>query len=124
MLRKRDGQKGQIGQIGSGLPFEDFDVAYDKPDVVMANLENLRPMIRDIGDMAQMPGWTKYIEPFLEKRMNPSRVIEMVKKGEDARFEVAHIEALGSLLNLVKSMVRTRESMNRLEAAKSKDEEN
>jgi len=118
-MKLRREQKAFTGQISSGLPYESFGAAMDAPDVVTDNLESLRPMIQDITDMAAMPGWTKYIEPFLVKKQNPANLIKLIKEGKDATSEAASMEAFGALLNLVRSMTRTKESMCRLAVAKA-----
>jgi len=120
MTRKE--RKAFAGTIGSGLPYEIFEAAVDSPDVVLQNLELRRPMIEDIRAMARMPGWTQYIEPFLEKKQNPARLMELIEKGEDAKVEVAQIKAYGSLLNLVRSILRTGVSLDKMASAKAEEE--
>lgn len=111
------------GALGSGLPVDDFESAIDKPESVRANLDNLRPMILAIRDMAQMKGWQDYIKPFLEKNSDASKLLELIKKKEDATFEAAKIEAFKMILNQVNSMVRTAESLKRMAAEAPKEEE-
>lgn len=111
--------KSFVGTVGSGLPIEDFEAAFEAPDSVMDNLEQMRPMIQDIAAVAEMPGWKKYIQPFLERKRDPGRLLQLIEEGKDARVEAAQIKAFGALLNLVGSMVRSKDSMDRMAAAKA-----
>jgi hypothetical protein len=110
------------GTLLAGQPFEDFESAVESPDSVTENLERMRPMIQDIRAMAMMPGWTKYIGPFLAKKQSPHRLLELIEEGKDARVEAAQIKAFGAILNLVNSMVRSGDSMDRLAAEKAERE--
>jgi hypothetical protein len=112
------------GTVGAGLPYEvDFERAIEAPDSVMDNLEKMRPMIQDIAQMAEMPGWVKYIRPFLERKRDTSRLLQLIEEGKDARVEAAQIKAYGAILNLVGSMARTKDSLNSVAAAKAKEKE-
>lgn len=116
---QRKHPKSFLGSVGSGLPIEDFEAAFEAPDSVMDNLEKMRPMIHDIAAVAEMPGWKKYIQPFLERKRDPGRLLQLIEEGKDARIEAAQIKAFGALLNLVGSMVRSKASMDAMVAAKA-----
>ena len=120
---QRKHPKSFSGTVGSGLPVDDFESAFDTPDSVMDNLEKMRPMIQDVARMAETPGWQKWVKPFLERRRDPSNLLKLIEEGKDARVEAAQIKAFGSLLNLVGSMVRTKDSLDRADAAKASREE-
>lgn len=122
-MRLRKDQKSFFGEISHGqAAHEEFEAALEAPETVLDNMLHMRPMIKDITDMANMPGWKKYIEPFLEKKQNPARLIELIEKGQKAEVEAAQMKAFGSILNLVRSMTRTKESMDRMAAAKAEKE--
>lgn len=111
------------GALASGLPYEDFEAGLEKPESVKNNIEHLRPMVSAVKLMADTQGWTDYVRPFLEKQSDPMKLLDMVKKKEDATFEAAKIEAYKGLLNYVNTLVRTAESLGRLEVAKKEDTE-
>jgi hypothetical protein len=117
MFGKKD-PKTPVGALGSGLPYEDFETAVASPDSVRDNLEKMRPMIQAIRVMARTEGWDKYVRPFLEKQQNPSRILEMIEKGEDAKTEAGRIKAYAALLNLVNSTLRTGASLDKLATQK------
>jgi hypothetical protein len=110
--------KAFTGTLAAGLPYEDFETAVESPDSVMDNLEKMRPMIKAVRDMAAMDGWKLYVAPFLEKKRNPARILEMIEKGEDAKTEAGFVKLATSLLNLVGSILRTGDSMDRAAAEK------
>lgn len=109
--------KAFVGTIGSGLPYEDFETALEAPDSVRENLEKMRPMIKAIRAMAETEGWKMYVQPFLEKQKNSTKILELVKAGQDARAEAGKTEAFVSILNLVNSFLRTGDSLDKMDAA-------
>lgn len=112
--------KSFVGSVGSGLPYEDLETALNEPlDSVMSNLDRFRPMVKAIREMAQMDGWSKYVQPMLEKRRNPTKLLAMIKEGKDVKTEAAVMEAYGGLLNLVGSILRTGDSIDRSDLAKA-----
>lgn len=113
-------KKAFSGAIGSGLPFEGFEAGYDSPDVVKDNLDKLRPMIMAVKETTETAGWRDYIKPFLEKRGDARKLLEIIRKGEDPKQDAAKIEAFVEFLNYVNSLVRSAESLARMA---TKDEE-
>lgn len=111
--------KSFVGTLGSSLPLDAFESALEAPDSVMENLEAMRPMVNDIALMAETPGWQKWIKPFLEKRRDPTKLLQLIEEGQDVKIEAAQIKAFGSLLNLVGSMVRTKASLETMAAARA-----
>jgi hypothetical protein len=124
MIERKPVAKTFSGTLFNSQPFEDFEAAVEAPDSVSENLERMRPMIQEIRAMAMMPGWAKYIGPFLAKKQNPSRLLELIEEGKDARVEAAQIKAFGAILNLVNSMIRSGESLDRISAEKLEREKN
>jgi hypothetical protein len=122
MMFNRKQPKSFVGTLGSSLPLDDFESALEAPDSVMDNLEKMRPMISDIAQMAETPGWKNWIRPFLERRRDTSKLIQMIEEGKDVRIEAAQIKAYGSLLNLVGSMTRTKSSLDTMAAVRAAKE--
>jgi hypothetical protein len=118
MFDRKNRPKSFQGTLGAGLPYEDFETAVEAPDSVKDNLENMRPMIKAIRETAATDGWCLYIAPFLEKKRNPARILEMIEKGEDAKTEAGFVKLATSLLNLVSSILRTGASLDRLAVPK------
>lgn len=114
--------KAFTGTLGTGLPYEDFETAVEAPDSVKDNLEKMRPMIKAIREMAATEGWSMYVAPFLEKKRNPGRILEMIEKGEDAKTEAGFVKLATSLLNMVNSILRTGVSLDKLAAADEADD--
>jgi len=122
MFDKKNRPKAFTGTLASGLPYEDFEAAVETPDSVKDNLEKMKPMIKAIREMAATEGWSMYVAPFLEKKRNPTRILEMIEKGEDAKTEAGFVKLATSLLNMVNSILRTGASLDRVLAEK-KDED-
>jgi hypothetical protein len=118
MFDKKNRPKAFTGTLASGLPYEDFEAAVETPDSVKDNLEKMKPMIKAIREMAATEGWSMYVAPFLEKKRNPTRILEMIEKGEDAKTEAGFVKLATSLLNLVSSILRTGASLDRLAVPK------
>lgn len=123
-LTRKTRPKAFGGSVGSGVPFEDFEAGLDRPEEVQDNLEHLRPMIQAVREMAETKGWKVYISPFLEKQADARKLLPLIREKKDATHEAAKIEAFGGFLNYVNSLVRTADSLAKIEAkAAEKDEE-
>jgi hypothetical protein len=110
-------EKAFSGSLGSGLPFDDFEAGFEKIEVVQSNLDHLRPMIKSVREMTEMPGWTDYIQPFLIKQADARRLVLLIKeKSPSVEQEAAKIEAFGSLLNYINTLAKTADSMARIDA--------
>jgi hypothetical protein len=114
MFDRKNRPKAFQGTLGAGLPYEDFEAAVETPDSVKDNLEKMRPMIKAIREMVATDGWSLYVAPFLEKKRNPTRILEMIEKGEDAKTEAGFVKLATALLNLVGTIVRSGISLDRL----------
>jgi hypothetical protein len=114
--------KAFTGTLAAGLPYEDFETAVDAPDSVRDNLEHMRPMIKSIRETAATDGWRLYIAPFLEKKRNPARILEMIEKGEDAKTEAGFVKLASALLNLVGTLLRSGDSLDKMTAEKESEE--
>lgn len=123
MFDKKNRPKAFTGTLATGLPYEDFEAAVESPDSVKDNLEKMRPMIKAIREMAATEGWSMYMAPFLEKKRNPARILEMIEKGEDAKTEAGFVKLSTALLNLVSGILRTGASLDRIAAAKEEEKE-
>jgi hypothetical protein len=122
MFDKKSRPKAFTGTLASGLPYEDFEAAVETPDSVKDNLEKMKPMIKAVREMAATDGWSMYVAPFLEKKRNPTRILEMIEKGEDAKTEAGFVKLATSLLNMVNSILRTGASLDRV-MAENKEED-
>jgi hypothetical protein len=122
MFDKKNRPKAFTGTLASGLPYEDFEAAVETPDSVKDNLEKMKPMIKAIREMAATEGWSMYVAPFLEKKRNPTRILEMIEKGEDAKTEAGFVKLATSLLNMVNSILRTGASLDRVLAEKKEED--
>lgn len=121
MFDKKNRSKAFAGMLATGLPYEDFEAAVESPDSVKDNLEKMRPMIKAVREMAATEGWSMYMAPFLEKKRNPARILEMIEKGEDAKTEAGFVKLSTILLNLVNGTLRTGASLDRIAAAKEEE---
>ena len=122
MFDKKNRPKAFTGTLASGLPYEDFEAVVETPDSVKDNLEKMKPMIKAIREMAATEGWSMYVAPFLEKKRNPTRILEMIEKGEDAKTEAGFVKLATSLLNMVNSILRTGASLDRVLAEKKEED--
>ena len=122
MFDKKNRPKAFTGTLATGLPYEDFETAVEAPDSVKDNLEKMRPMIKAIREMAATEGWSMYMAPFLEKKRNPARILEMIEKGEDAKTEAGFVKLASAMLNLVGTLLRSGASLDKL-VADNKDED-
>lgn len=109
------GSKKFEGMLSSRTPWEALDFVLHEPEQVEDNLEALRPMVDAIRTTCRTKGWTDYLGPFLEKRasMYP-QLLEKIKNGQDVTYDAALLEAYTTFLNLVKTMLKTGDSMDAL----------
>lgn len=111
------------GAVGSGLPFDELEALVEHPDTVSDNLENLRPMVEMVRETASTRGWKEVIQPFLDKGKNPARLLELIRDGKDARAEAAKIEIYTSIANVINSILRTGNSMDKIAIEKAAERE-